>query len=87
MNTNETPASVPAAGLSVPHGSADSPRIARLVRVLGRRETEIAQLRGLLQQMLVAAENCDETGYADGVGFVDLEKLHTEVRSALSPNQ
>jgi hypothetical protein len=36
--------------------------------------------------MLDVAENCDETGYADGVGFVDLDKLHAKVRSALSPN-
>jgi hypothetical protein len=43
-------------------------------------------LESLLQQMLHVAENCDETGYADGVGFVDIDKLHEEVREALSPN-
>lgn len=40
----------------------------------------------LLQQMLDVTENCDETGYADGVGFVDIDELHERVRAALSPN-
>lgn len=44
------------------------------------------RLRSLLQQMLDMAENADETGYVTDVGFVDLDKLHAEVRSALSPN-
>jgi hypothetical protein len=44
------------------------------------------ELGELLRQMLDVAENCDETGYADGVGFVDLDDLHARVRAALSPN-
>lgn len=40
----------------------------------------------LLQQMLDVAENADETGYVTDVGFVDLEKLHNEVRAFLQPN-
>jgi len=40
--------------------------------------------RRLLQQMLDVAENRDETGYVDGVGFVDIDKLHAEVRSVLA---
>lgn len=46
-------------------------------------EKERDTARSLLQQMLDVAENCDETGYAEGVGFVDLNKLHAEVRAAL----
>jgi hypothetical protein len=42
------------------------------------------KLQGLLQQMLDVAENADETGYVTDVGFVDLEKLHAEVRAALA---
>lgn len=44
--------------------------------------TEI-ELRKLLQQMLDVAENADETGYVPDVGFVDLDKLHAKVRTAL----
>ncbi len=29
------------------------------------------------------SENADETGYVTDVGFVDLDKLHAEVRKAL----
>jgi len=43
-------------------------------------------LRSLLQQMLDVAEDCDPTGYADEVGFVDLDKLHAEVRRAIEAN-
>lgn len=46
---------------------------------------ENAKLRSLLQQMLDVAENADETGYVTDVGFVDLDKLHEEVRAALKP--
>lgn len=46
---------------------------------------EICRLRDLLQQMLDVAENADETGYVTDVGFVDLDKLHGEVRDALTP--
>ncbi len=46
---------------------------------------ENAKLRGLLQNMLDVAENADETGYVTDVGFVDLDKLHEEVRAALAP--
>lgn len=42
--------------------------------------------RDLLQRMLDVSENCDETGYADGVGFVDIDKLHAEVRAAVEQN-
>jgi hypothetical protein len=44
------------------------------------------RIRSLLQQMLDVAENADETGYVTDMGFVDLDKLHSEVREALSPN-
>lgn len=44
---------------------------------------EVESLTSLLKQMLDVAENCDETGYVDGVGFVNLDKLHDEVRTAL----
>ena len=37
--------------------------------------------------MLNVAENCDETGYADGVGFVDIDKLHAEIRAHLAALQ
>lgn len=43
----------------------------------------MSRLRSLLQQMLDVAENADETGYVADVGFVDLDKLHAEVRTAL----
>lgn len=46
---------------------------------------ENTKLRSLLQQMLDVAENADETGYVTDVGFVDLDKLHAEVREALKP--
>lgn len=39
-----------------------------------------AALRALLQQMLDVAENCDETGYVDGVGFVDVEAQDESMR-------
>lgn len=38
----------------------------------------------LLEAVLNVAENCDETGYADGVGFVNLDKLHNEIRTHLA---
>ena len=41
------------------------------------------QLRSLLQRMLDVAENADETEYVTDVGFVDVDKLHKEVRAAL----
>jgi hypothetical protein len=41
----------------------------------------------LLTSMLNVAENCDETGYADGVGFVDIDKLHSDVRAALAAKE
>ncbi len=47
---------------------------------------EVSRLRSmkkLLQQMLDVAENCDETGYVTDVGFVDIDKLHAEVREVL----
>jgi hypothetical protein len=34
--------------------------------------------------MLNVAENCDETGYADGYGFVDVDKLHENVCAAIA---
>lgn len=40
-------------------------------------------IRALLEQMLNVAENADETGYVTDVGFIDLDKLHEEVRAAL----
>lgn len=46
-----------------------------------RKRVEAAD--GLLQQMLDVAENCDETGYVDGEGFVGLDKLHGTVRTHL----
>jgi hypothetical protein len=57
----------------------------RLVIDCRANKDEADELRGLLQQMLDVAENADETGYVDGVGFVNLEKLHGEVRDALTP--
>ena len=51
---------------------------------------ENAQLRAqlgatasLLEQMVNVAENADETGYVTDCGFVDLDKLHAEVRAAI----
>lgn len=52
-------------------------------KLLTGQQPEHAKLRSLLQQMLNVAENCDETGYIDGVGFVDVKKLHRKVRAAL----
>lgn len=46
--------------------------------------TELAAARELMQQLLNVAENCDETGYADGVGFVDVDALHEKVRAWLA---
>lgn len=45
---------------------------------------ETERLRSLLEQMLNVAENADETGYVTDVGFVDIDKLHGEVRAALT---
>lgn len=58
---------------------------AQMRAVVGAAVQSDERLRGLLQQMLNIAENCDETGYIDGVGFVDLDKLHEKVRAALAP--
>lgn len=62
-------------------------KLHKLARTLERElaaanEREKA-LRGKLQQMLDVAENADETGYVTDVGFVDLDKLHDEVRAIL----
>lgn len=48
-----------------------------------REMQKLLGARALLQQMLDVAENADETGYVADVGFVDLDKLHAEVRAAL----
>lgn len=37
----------------------------------------------LLKKMLDVAEIADETGYVEDCGFVDLDKLHAEVRAAI----
>lgn len=60
------------------HGCAQSP-MEMIPRLVDQRD----DLRSLLQQMLDVAENADETGYVADVGFVDLDKLHAEVRAAL----
>ncbi len=55
-------------------------------QINGYLAAEVSRLRpleSLLQQMLDVAENADETGYVTDVGFVDIDKLHGEVRSAL----
>jgi hypothetical protein len=74
---------------AVATGSA-SERRALIAELLLQAAPELAReidtLRDLLQRMLDVAENCDETGYADGVGFVDIDKLHDEVRAILAPN-
>lgn len=51
---------------------------------LAQHKAEAEKLRALLQQMLNVAENADDTGYVTDVGFVDLDKLHAEVRAAMS---
>lgn len=60
-----------------PQSSFAYDRVARMIHA-----REIA-LRSLLQQMLDVAENADETGYVADAGFVNLDKLHAEVRRAL----
>lgn len=52
-------------------------------QIHGYLAADVSRLRGLLEQMLNVAENADETGYVTDVGFVDLDKLHAEVRTAL----
>ncbi len=52
-------------------------------QITGYLAGDVSRLRSLLQQMLDVAENADETGYVPDVGFVDLDKLHAEVRGAL----
>lgn len=59
--------------------------IANLTENIEERDqlrAELAEARELLQSMLNVAENCDETGYADGYGFVDVDALHEKVRAA-----
>lgn len=53
------------------------------VQTIRDLQTDNTALRELLQEMLNVAENCDETGYADGYGFVDIDKLHEKVRAAV----
>lgn len=65
---------------------AKSAGCANADQITGYLAGEVSRLRpmqSLLQQMLDVAENCDETGYAPDVGFVDTDKLHAEVRAAL----
>lgn len=66
----------------LPHEIAD----ALVDRLEERRglENKNRQLRTLLQQMLDVAENGDEAGYIEDVGFVNLDKLHAAVRIAIS---
>lgn len=55
-------------------------------QIHGYLAAEVSRLRpmeSLLEQMLDVAENADETGYVADVGFVDLDKLHAEVRATL----
>lgn len=49
-----------------------------------KQDAANAALREALQQMIDVAEHCDETGYAEGVGFVDIGKLHDKARAALA---
>lgn len=48
-----------------------------------RLATRIAMFSDYLEQMLNVAENADETGYVQDCGFVDLDKLHANVRAAI----
>jgi DNA repair exonuclease SbcCD ATPase subunit len=72
---------------------ADYTRVAREFNDLSAKSTfelanlkaRVATLASLLEQMLNVAENADETGYVTDCGFIDLDKLHAEVRSALAP--
>lgn len=45
---------------------------------------DLAIARELIQQLLNVAENCDETGYIDGEGFVDIDALHEKARAELA---
>jgi hypothetical protein len=44
---------------------------------------ELAYRDSLLQLLLDVSDNCDETGYVDGVGFFDIDALHDQVRALL----
>jgi len=43
----------------------------------------VAELADLLRTMVDVAGKCDETGYAEGVGFVDLPSLRDKARAAI----
>jgi hypothetical protein len=43
----------------------------------------VKELSTLVEELLFAAENADETGYVTDVGFIDLDKLHDRARAAL----
>jgi lambda repressor-like predicted transcriptional regulator len=72
--------------LSASHAqvAAKDDQLARMrefnVGLTARLETSLR----LIQQMLDVAENADETGYVTDCGFVDLDKLHAEVRQLLA---
>jgi hypothetical protein len=85
-----SPEPLPMQGVAAVAAGSASERRALIAELLLQAAPELAReidtLRDLLQRMLDVAENCDETGYADGVGFVDIDKLHDEVRAILAPN-
>ena len=56
----------------------------RMTETDARRIATLPTLTDLLEQVLVAAENADETGYVTDLGFVDLDALHAKARAAIA---
>ena len=69
--------------LRLAENKADHDTIITLRADLIAARADVERMRSLLEQMLNVAENADETGYVTDCGFVDLDKLHANVRAAI----
>lgn len=69
----------PAAKIAAALQSTPATASAELVAL----RAKVRKLADHLEQMLNVAENADETGYVADCGFIDLDKLHAKVRTAI----
>ena len=83
-----TSASKAAATLGRLGGKKKSPAKTKAARANAKKPRKTnGHLIDLLEQMLFAVENADETGYVTDVGFIDLDALHNKVRAAIADSR
>lgn len=51
---------------------------------LAAARERISTLEGALRNLLTVSEHADETGYVDGVGFLDIDAIQQQAHAALS---